>query len=80
MKKHLASALVLCGLLSVTSVQACNSAIPQTTPSSRFQDLGDGTVQDTKTGLTWMRCSLGQSWDGVSCTGAAIKMNWSRAL
>lgn len=80
MKKHLVSTLVLCGLLSATPVQACNSSIPETTPSSRFQDLGDGTVLDTKTGLTWMRCSVGQSWAGASCTGAALKMNWAQAL
>ena len=80
MKKHLVSSLVLCGLLSAATVHACNLSIPETTPSSRFQDLGDGTVRDTKTGLMWMRCSLGQSWDGGSCTGVALKMNWAQAL
>lgn len=29
------------------------------------------TVIDVETGLEWQRCALGQSWDGVGCTGSA---------
>ena len=32
---------------------------------------GDGTVTDPTTGLIWMRCSMGQVWDGTTCTGTA---------
>jgi len=39
----------------------------------------DGTVLDTKTGLMWMRCALGQSWDGKACVGKASTMNWKTA-
>ena len=31
----------------------------------------DGTVTDPTTGLTWMRCSMGQTWDGSTCSGTA---------
>lgn len=36
-----------------------------------YIDNGDGTVTDTRTGLTWMRCALGQTWDGSTCVGVA---------
>lgn len=29
----------------------------------------DSTVTDPSTGLTWMRCSMGQTWSGTTCTG-----------
>ncbi len=38
-----------------------------------YTDNGDGTVTDTRTGLQWMRCSLGQTWNGVTCMGLAIR-------
>ena len=38
-----------------------------------------GTVKDSKTGLIWMRCSIGQNWNGTTCTGTATKHNWEKA-
>lgn len=35
--------------------------------------------QDPETGLIWMRCSLGQQWDGVSCKGEALALSWHDA-
>lgn len=35
----------------------------------RYLDDGDGTVTDTQTGLQWMRCDLGQTWNWGACTG-----------
>ena len=40
----------------------------------------DGTATDTQTGLMWMRCALGQTWDGATCQGKATKMNWHEAM
>lgn len=37
--------------------------------SGHYRDHGDGTVTDTQTGLQWMRCDLGQTWDRESCAG-----------
>ena len=31
----------------------------------------DGTVTDPSTGLTWMRCAMGQTWTGSTCSGEA---------
>ncbi len=39
----------------------------------------DGTVLDTQTGLLWMRCALGQTWDGKTCVGEAATMTWDEA-
>ena len=51
--------------------------------NSRYTDHGDGTVTDTKTGLMWMKCTYGQSYDSVtnSCseTGAAAG-DWQAAF
>jgi len=47
--------------------------------NERYCDLGDGTVLDTQTNLQWMRCALGQTWDGENCVGKAIRFNWDEA-
>ncbi|MFH7320140.1 DUF1566 domain-containing protein [Desulfurivibrio sp. D14AmB] len=57
-----------------------NSAVTATTPTADFSDNGDGTVTHTPTGLIWMRCSLGQSWDGSTCNGTATTYTWQQAL
>jgi len=44
-----------------------------------YSDFGDGTVLDIQTGLQWMRCALGQTWTGATCTGEAKKYNWDAA-
>ncbi|OYU45663.1 MAG: hypothetical protein CFE44_06320 [Burkholderiales bacterium PBB4] len=36
-----------------------------------YTDNGNGTVTDPVTQLTWMRCAVGQVWDGRTCTGTA---------
>lgn len=33
-------------------------------------------VLDKATGLLWMRCSLGQKWDGITCAGEAKGFNF----
>ncbi len=48
--------------------------------NSRYKDCGDGTIMDTKTGLQWMRCALGQTWMENNCRGSARKLSWLAAL
>ena len=74
--------LALLSLLFALQVhaQTCNDRIAPTTPDSRFSDNGDGTVTDKKTNLIWMRCALGQTWDGSTCTGSAATYTWQQAL
>ena len=47
--------------------------------AGRWYDNLDGTITDRKTGLTWMRCSMGQKWNGRSCGGKAKDYTWSEA-
>ncbi|AOW77633.1 hypothetical protein A3Q34_12690 [Colwellia sp. PAMC 20917] len=75
--------LILISVAFISSVQAahtCNDNITKSTPTARFTDNADGTVTDTVTDLTWMRCTLGESWDGANCTGAAQTYDWQEAL
>lgn len=42
----------------------------------------DGTVTDRRTGLSWMRCTLGQEWDGATCMWIGQKVrvfSWDEA-
>lgn len=73
---------ILLALLPVSpaAAQSCKDSIPATTPAARFTIHKDGTVTHNSTGLVWMRCSLGQSWDGKTCTGDALALNWQKAL
>ncbi|WP_260603282.1 DUF1566 domain-containing protein [Vibrio cholerae] len=48
--------------------------------ANRYYDNLDGTVFDKQTQLVWMRCSLGQSWDGKNCTGKAQEISWDDAI
>ena len=45
----------------------------------RIQGTNGDIVLDTVTGLEWQRCSLGQTWDGKTCTGEAAARNWNQA-
>jgi uncharacterized repeat protein (TIGR01451 family) len=45
-----------------------------------FVDNGDGTVTHSKTGLTWQRCAVGQTWNDGSCDGKAAVYKQADAL
>lgn len=46
--------------------------------SDRYLDNGDGTITDTKTQLTWKKCSEGQSGD--NCSGEPAKYELADAM
>ncbi|WP_006786223.1 DUF1566 domain-containing protein [Thiorhodospira sibirica] len=51
------------------------------TPEGEFIEMDNGsTLCHTATGLKWQRCSLGQTWNGVRCTGTARMESWQTAL
>jgi len=85
MKMLARGALLSLGLLAA-SAQAevqCgnqNDHLASTTPLSEFALHEDGTATHVTTGLTWMRCSLGQDWNGSTCTGSASTYTWQQAL
>jgi hypothetical protein len=47
-------------------------AASPTLAAKTYSDNGDGTVTDPTTGLTWMRCPVGLTWDGATCTNAPV--------
>lgn len=63
--------------------QVCKTeSIVADTPTLQFlaENPEVGIIKDTKSKLTWMRCSVGQEWLNNSCSGTAISMNWQDAL
>lgn len=62
------------------SAQTCLSGALETTPATNFVNNADGTISDVSTGLMWMQCSLGQTWQAGQCVGDADALNWQQAL
>ncbi|WP_104401045.1 Lcl C-terminal domain-containing protein [Vibrio penaeicida] len=73
-------------LITLTSsgalAQTCSVDITKSAPNSRFIAQDNGTVKDLKTGLVWMRCPLGKTWDRTqaTCTGESQGTQWQTAL
>lgn len=77
------TSLVLMALMASTELfaqQRCEADVAQqSTPTTRFQDNGDGTVTDVELKLMWTRCSVGQTWNGKICDGQASTHTWDSA-
>lgn len=58
----------------------CNDTMDRTAPSARYIDNGNGTVTDQHTDLVWMRCRLGQTWNGITCLGEPTPYYWQQGL
>ncbi len=85
MKRSILSGLAAFAMGSLSFVayaQSCNPQIVDDAPTSRYQANADGTATDLQTGLMWMRCAMGQTWDAgnSSCTGQATTYTWQAAL
>lgn len=50
--------------------QSLVDAVPENPAQENFRVVGSegGIVEDTRTGLQWMRCSVGQVWTGRTCS------------
>jgi hypothetical protein len=80
----LGATLVGLGLVTLAchafAEQTCDTSVyALSSPSTRFEDHGDGTVTDKESNLMWMRCSIGQTWAAGRCTGTASALTWSQA-
>ncbi len=59
---------------------SCDPTQPSQTPNSRYRIQG-GEVYDSKTHLTWQRCSFGQRWkEGLGCVGVIRQIVWQEAM
>lgn len=76
--KHL---LAVCSLFTASVfAQECQNNMEPTVSPDEFLFFDEGTVIDTSTNLQWMRCSLGQTWNGTTCEGNASQLTWQQAL
>lgn len=67
--------------LALSTTAAAQAACPSTPTANRFSYSANGAeVTDSKTGLVWARCSVGQSWSGSACTGTASTHTHEQAL
>ncbi len=75
---------MLFGLLLIFAKIAPHSSPETTQPlptlaegeSYRYVGTDQDIVEDTRTQLQWQRCSLGQTWNGATCTGKAVSYKW----
>jgi len=67
-------------LMSNVWSQECDSSRQLSIDVTNYFINSDGTVTDLDSGLTWMRCSVGQKWRGNACTGQANTFNWREAF
>lgn len=75
----LAAALLAPSVLAQSLCSNENTSILSTTPSADFAIHGNGTATHIATGLMWMRCTLGQTWTGSTCSGEGGEYNWAEA-
>ncbi|MBK6999010.1 MAG: DUF1566 domain-containing protein [Rhodoferax sp.] len=73
------SRLVRYAVRLVRGGQAFAPLLGITRPTSDYVDNGNGTVTHTPTYLTWMRCAMGQTWTGSTCTGKASEYTFDQA-
>jgi hypothetical protein len=79
MLKNLVAGCVVGVVLSSSAWAACDPA-RNPIPASRYEMKG-AEVLDKETGLTWQRCSLGQTWqEGQGCAGSVQELNWRDAV
>lgn len=80
---YLSAVTLFCVVFSlpagVLATQTCRTLdLPQSAPGERFVVNADGTVRDKLSGLSWKRCSEGQS--GTACEiGVAGTYSWREA-
>lgn len=81
MKKKTATLTLGSALLLVCAnwavAQSCNINTASATPIQRFNDHGNGTLTDNRTGLMWKKCLEGQQ--GSACFGHPSLMPWEQA-
>lgn len=62
--------------------QTCQTDVVETAPDENYTDNLNGTISDATTGLMWMKCAYGQTFDSNAntCTGEGLTLTWQEAL
>lgn len=82
MWRNMMMAVVL-SYTSTATAQICKTTIPMSAPDARYQLVAGSQgaqVRDLYTQLIWQRCSVGQQWNGSTCTGQVQTLSWVDAL
>ena len=72
LSRSLATALLCC---SAIFAAAAHAAASQPSPLQ----LAQFTVRDATNGIEWLRCTTGQNWNGVTCSGEARLLTFGEA-
>lgn len=76
--------VLLCGLSfmgsAIAQTAVCPGGIPSTASNDAFELLEEGEVLHIASNLIFMRCSIGQTWDGAECIGDPEPYTWQKAL
>lgn len=70
-------------LAGVNALAQCHETLAHSFDSTSAILINDGTVFDQRTGLMWMRCSLGRKWQDGTCMedhALAARFTWGDAL
>ncbi len=80
MLKQIVATLAAIMICSTSWAETCRTeSLSQSTPTKQFT-LSNDVVMDKETTLSWMRCAVGQHWDGQACHGKAKTVAWSEAM
>ncbi len=72
--------LFLLGSTMALAEQTCDTqSYPLSIQPDQYTDNDNGTLSHSYSKMTWMRCSLGQEWSGMTCTGNATGYTWPAA-
>ena len=63
-------AIFLAGLMTVTALLATPALAQGTTHMAR-----DHLVIDLRFGIEWLRCTVGQVWNGTTCVGDVVRLD-----
>ncbi len=66
--------------LTAEQKSTCPGGIPTTANDAEFELKENGEVLHLPSNLIFMRCSIGQTWDGNTCLGEADSLTWKQAL
>lgn len=58
----------------------CVGGIPETANDASFAIMPNGEMLHIASNLIFMRCSIGQTWDGASCLNEPTQHTWQQAL
>jgi hypothetical protein len=75
-----AASLALIAACGAPPIWADASCFNSEAPPARYE-ISNGEVYDSKTQLTWQRCSVGQRWTSeLGCVGVIRQMSWPEAM